>query len=155
MTRGILAGMATRDQMRAADGDREQVADRVRQALDEGRLTLDEMDERLRLVYQAKTFGDLDRIVADLPTTAAVADSQVVPANSKPVPSRIEASPKLPVWLSYLWRLWLVVVVINVVIWFIVSVAAGELVYFWPIWVAGPWGALNVGLMILFPPRRR
>lgn len=147
--------MATRDQMRAADGDREQVADRVRQALDEGRLTLDEMDERLRLVYQAKTFGDLDRIVADLPTTAAVADSQVVPANTRPVPSRIEPNPKLPTWLSYLWRLWLVVVVINVVIWFIVSVAAGELVHFWPIWVAGPWGALNVGLMILFPPRRR
>jgi Na+/melibiose symporter-like transporter len=146
--------MATRDQMRAADGDRERVAERVRQALDEGRLTLDELDERLRQVYQAKTFGELDRIVADLPPLATPAESQLTPA-AKPLPSRIEANPKLPTWLSYLWRLWLVVVLINLVIWFIVSVTAGKLVYFWPIWVAGPWAAVNIGLSILFPPRRR
>src|SRR5690606_16016773 len=107
VTRGILAGMATRDQMRAADGDRERVAERVRQALDEGRRTLDGLAERLRQVYQAKTFGELGRSVAALPPLATPAESQLTPA-AKPLPSRIEANPKLPTWLSYLWRLWLV-----------------------------------------------
>jgi len=29
-----------------------------------------------------------------------------------------------------------------VVIWLLVSLSSGELVYFWPMWVAGPWGAV-------------
>jgi hypothetical protein len=46
-------------------------------------------------------------------------------------------------------------VLVNLVIWFLVSLTTGELIYFWPIWVAGPWGAVNIGLTILFPPRPR
>lgn len=152
--------MAAREQMRAADADRERYAEVVRRALDEGRLTLDEMDERLRVVYHAKTFGDLEQAVADLPRPTSAERSQVaqVPqgAPSAPVPpSRHEANPKLPSWLSVLWRLWLLAVVVNVVIWFLVSLTSGDPVYFWPIWVAGPWGAVNVGLTIIFPPRPR
>ena len=140
--------------MRAAEADREQVAGRLRSALEEGRLTLDEYDERLRTVYQAKTFGDLDRVVADLPAPAPAERSQVAPAAVR-VPSRVEENPRLAGWLGWLWRLWLMVVMINVVIWFVATIASGDLIYFWPIWVAGPWGAVNVGLTILFPPARR
>jgi hypothetical protein len=150
--------MVSRDQMRAADNDRERIAARLRQALDEGRLTLDEVDDRLREVYAAKTFGDLDRIIADLPLPAAAERSQLAPTMPGPparVPaSRIEESPKLPTWLSVSWRLWLVAVSVNLVIWFLVSLTNAGLVYFWPMWVAGPWAAANIGLMILFPPRR-
>ncbi len=147
----------SRDQMRAADADRERYAERVRQALEEGRLTLDEVDLRLRDVYAAKTFGDLDRLVADLPGPVPSQRSQVasVEQAAKAPASRIETNPGLPTWLSFLWRLWLVAVLINLVIWFAASVASGQLIYFWPIWVAGPWGAVNVGLTILFPPGRR
>lgn len=141
--------------MRAADADREQFAGRLRHALDEGRLSLDELDERLRQVYAARTFGELDQVVADLPRAAPAENSQLAPAAAPGPPSRVEENPKLPPWLSMLWRLWLVVVVLNLVIWFLVSVTAGGLVYFWPIWVAGPWAVANIGLMILFPPRRR
>jgi hypothetical protein len=149
--------MASRDQMRAADADREQVAGRLREALDEGRLTLDELDERLREVYAARTFGDLDRVVADLPAPRPPEQSQLAPVSpTRPVPpSRHEPTPKLASWLSYLWRVWLVVVGINLVIWFLVSIGNGDPVYFWPMWVAGPWAAVNIGLTILFPPRRR
>lgn len=148
---------SSRDQMRAADADRERYAERVRQALEEGRLTLDEVDVRLRDVYAAKTFGDLDRLVADLPGPVPSQRSQVAPVEQPArVPaSRIETNPRLPTWLSFLWRLWLVAVLVNLVIWFVASIASGELLYFWPIWVAGPWGAVNVALMILFPPSRR
>lgn len=143
--------------MRVGDTDREKVAEQVRHALDEGRLSLDELDERLGQVYAAKTFGDLNRVVADLPGPAAPERSQVMsakPSTTVP-PSRIEQNPKLPLWLSISWRAWLVVVAINLVIWFLVSASNAELVYFWPMWVAGPWAAANIGLMVLFPPRRR
>jgi Domain of unknown function (DUF1707) len=153
----MLANMVPRDQMRAADGDRERTEARLREALEEGRLTLDEFDQRLVQIQAAKTFGDLDRIVADLPLPAAPERSQVVPAKPsvKVPPSRIEENPKLPTWLSVSWRAWLVAVAVNLVIWFLVSLSSGELVYFWPMWVAGPWAAVNIGLMVLFPPRRR
>lgn len=140
--------------MRAADADRERMAERLRMALEDGRLTLDELDERLREVYVAKTFGDLDRVVADLPATVPAERSQLMPARPVP-PSRHEENPKLPVWLSVSWRLWLVAVAINLVVWVLVSVSTGDTPYFWPMWVAGPWAAANIGLMILFPPRRR
>lgn len=152
----MLSDMTPRDQMRAADADRERAAERLREALAEGRLTLDELDERLRDVYAARTFGELDQVLDDLPTTVDPEHSQVAvttPTEAAP-PSRHEPTPALPRWLSFLWRLWFVVVGINLVIWFVVSLTTGELIYFWPIWVAVPWGAANIGLMILFPPRR-
>lgn len=143
--------------MRVADADRERAATRLRAALEEGRLTLDELDERLREVYSARTFGDLDRLLTDLPAPADESESAVAPATDRAPapPSRHDPSPSLPTWLSVLWRLWFVAVSVNLVIWFLVSLTATELVYFWPAWVAGPWGAVNVGLMVLFPPRRR
>lgn len=143
--------------MRAADADRERYAARVRQALEEGRLSLSEMDERLRDVYGAKTFGELDRLVADLPGLTPQEQAQLaqVPQATRVPPSRHEPNPKLAPWLSFLWRLWLVAVVVNLVIWFVASIASGQILYFWPIWVAGPWGALNVALMIVFPPSKR
>ncbi|QVQ54804.1 DUF1707 domain-containing protein [Spiractinospora alimapuensis] len=60
--------------MRAADSDRDQVAERLREAAAEGRIALDELDERLERTYQARTYGDLIPITADLP------DGQVAPA---------------------------------------------------------------------------
>lgn len=53
--------------MRAADSDRDQVAERLREAAAEGRIGLDELDERLERTYQARTYGDLIPITADLP----------------------------------------------------------------------------------------
>jgi hypothetical protein len=150
----MLSGMGSRDQIRAADADRERAATRLREALEEGRLTLGELDERLKEVYAARTFGDLDRVLADLPTPASAERSEVVPAAPVP-PSRHEANPRLPGWLSFSWRLWAVAVAINLVIWFLVSLSTRSVVYFWPMWVAGPWAAANVALMILFPPRHR
>lgn len=150
--------MVSREQMRVADTDREHVATRLHAALAEGRLDLDELDERLQRVYAAKTFGDLDRVVADLPRPAPPERSQVMPVPAPAArvpPSRHEPNPTLPVWLSYSWRLWLAAVSVNLVIWFLLSLASNELYFFWPMWVAGPWAAVNLGLMIIFPPRRR
>jgi Domain of unknown function (DUF1707) len=59
--------MARRAILRASDADREQVAERLRQATAEGRLTADELEERLEIVFAARTYGELDPLVADLP----------------------------------------------------------------------------------------
>ncbi|GAB3409114.1 DUF1707 SHOCT-like domain-containing protein [Flindersiella endophytica] len=53
--------------VRASDTDRHQVADRLRDAAAEGRLTLDELEERLEGVYGAKTYAELEPYTHDLP----------------------------------------------------------------------------------------
>jgi hypothetical protein len=59
--------MARRSTLRASDADREQVAERLRNATAEGRLLAHELEERLGAVFSARTYGELDAVVADLP----------------------------------------------------------------------------------------
>nr|WP_203686287.1 DUF1707 domain-containing protein [Phytomonospora endophytica] len=68
--------------MRASDGDRQRVADRLRLATDEGRLTLGEYDERLDRAFKAQTYADLDALIADLPAPAGEEKSRVAPVES-------------------------------------------------------------------------
>jgi hypothetical protein len=53
--------------LRAADADRERVAERLRQSHAEGRLDIDEFQERLERCYESKTLGELRELVRDLP----------------------------------------------------------------------------------------
>ncbi len=54
--------------LRISDADRHRVAEVLRHAAGEGRIDLSELDERLEAAYQARTYGDLVPITADLPT---------------------------------------------------------------------------------------
>ena len=45
--------------LRAGDADREAVADRLRVAAGEGRISLAELDERVERAYSARTFSEL------------------------------------------------------------------------------------------------
>jgi class 3 adenylate cyclase len=54
---------------RVADADRDRTVTQLRENVVEGRLTLDEFSERVGLVLQARTRGDLDVVMADLPRT--------------------------------------------------------------------------------------
>lgn len=53
--------------VRMSDADRERVVERLQSAVGEGRLTLDEFQERVDGVLRAKTFGEVDVYLADLP----------------------------------------------------------------------------------------
>jgi hypothetical protein len=118
-----------REEMRAADSDRQAVADRLKVALDEGRIDLHEYDERLQRAYAAKTYGDLDPLLADLPVPAL------------PDPRRQRAADHVTRrWLMQLWSGYVPVVSITTGIWLVSAIASRDLIYFWPIWVAGPWG---------------
>jgi hypothetical protein len=59
--------MARRATLRASDADREQIAERLRKATAEGRLLAEELEERLEATFAARTYGELDAVVADLP----------------------------------------------------------------------------------------
>lgn len=62
-----LPGDSNPKSMRASDRDRERTVEILREAAGEGRLGMDELDERLDAVYAAKTYGELEPIVQDLP----------------------------------------------------------------------------------------
>jgi uncharacterized protein DUF1707 len=63
--------------LRAADADRDAAAEVLRRAAAEGRITFDELDERISLAYAAKTFADLEALTSDLPGPGAGASAPV------------------------------------------------------------------------------
>lgn len=71
--------------LRAADADRERVAKFLREQHAVGRLTHDELEERVDRAYHAVTMGDLDRLIADLPHP-----------NRRPEPRRAEVRRRPP-----------------------------------------------------------
>jgi len=75
--------------MRVSDSDREQSADVLREAAGHGRITMDELDERLELAYAAKTYADLAAVTRDLPGPAQ-APTAVQPAMA----GRIGGTPR-------------------------------------------------------------
>ena len=80
---GDLEGYDDRSRMRISDADRHRVAELLRTAAGDGRLDLDELDERLDATWAAKTYADLVPITADLPgatTQSAPAPTSNVPA---------------------------------------------------------------------------
>ncbi|MER5551612.1 DUF1707 domain-containing protein [Streptomyces sp. NPDC002793] len=63
--------------IRASDADRDRIADILREAVAEGRLTAEEHAERVDLVYRAKTVGELEPLVRDLPPAGGAAPQPV------------------------------------------------------------------------------
>lgn len=59
--------MSKRGQLRASDEDRDHVIDRLRKAASEGRIAAEELEERVTSALKARTYGELDATVADLP----------------------------------------------------------------------------------------
>jgi hypothetical protein len=123
-----------RDQMRAGDADRQRVVERLRLALEEGRLDLHEYDERVQRAYGAKTYGDLEGLLTDLPGAGAVQPAVQITATGTATRQ----------WLGQVWGSWVLTVLITTAVWGVSSLASGELIYFWPVWVALPWGFFMV-----------
>ena len=53
--------------IRASNSERQAVVERLQRALSQGRLTVEEFDERVNAAYAAKTHGDLAALTRDLP----------------------------------------------------------------------------------------
>jgi class 3 adenylate cyclase len=107
--------------LRASDADRERVAGVLRDHFGEGRLSEDELAERVEGVYGVRTMAELEALTADLPSAAE-------PGRRKPR-SGFETS-----FLIHL-RVFILVNVMLIAIW-----AASGGGYFWPVWPILGWG---------------
>jgi hypothetical protein len=116
-------------ELRASDADRDRVAERLRAAAGEGRLSADELEERLEQAFAARTEAELAPLTVDLP-------APFVPPRRRPV--RPDFGPYVGVS------------VMLVAIWALTGMG-----YFWPIWPILGWGISFVGPGSLRGPCRR
>lgn len=97
--------MARYSSLRASDADRDAVADRLRHAAVEGRLEPDELEDRLHAALRARTYGELQGLLTDLP--------------GKPVAwerRRAEVAPVAGIALAVALRVVVVLAVVGVVL---------------------------------------
>ncbi|WP_328298864.1 DUF1707 domain-containing protein [Streptomyces sp. NBC_00435] len=66
-------------ELRASDADRERVVDRLRDAVAEGRLDMDEFEERLEAAYTSRTYAELEPLTRDLPALGTAAPVAAAP----------------------------------------------------------------------------
>jgi len=71
-----------RPDLRASDAEREQTAETLRRAMGEGRLTVEELEDRLKAAYTAPTVRELELLVADVTVPDRVARPVVSPARA-------------------------------------------------------------------------
>ena len=128
--------------MRAADADRAAVAERLGAAHTEGRLTLADYDERLRDAYAATTYGDLERLTADLPA--------VVPGTSAAEIADDEQALRKAEWAEWTneWRSWLGGAIVMFGIWGVVSLATGSFQWPWPVIPVGIWAVILLASLV-------
>jgi hypothetical protein len=81
---------------RVSDLEREDVAEILREAAGEGRLSYTELEDRLETVYAAKTYGELVEITTDLPNGLAVPKTSA----SQYAPSVPATAPVMTVFMS-------------------------------------------------------
>ncbi|MGY1637132.1 DUF1707 domain-containing protein [Geodermatophilus sp. SYSU D00742] len=132
--------------LRAADADRAAVAAELGEHMAAGRLRVDEYDDRLARAYAARTYGELAELTADLPKPVARRAGPTTPA---PAPTG-HGTSHAHAWGGWsggpskaaAWRNWAATAVIVLTVWIATSIGSGELLYPWPIWVIGPWGAV-------------
>ena len=72
--------MNLNDRIRISDSDRDRAAAQLRDYYAEGRLTTEELDERVTAALQAQTAGDLRRLMADLPSPVPAAGGPGAPS---------------------------------------------------------------------------
>ena len=107
------------DDKRASDAERDRVVSDLRAHGAEGRLSIEELDERIAAALAARTRADLAPLLADLPR------------RRRPVTDRRDVREHV--------RTYVLVMLLLVAIWALTG--AG---YFWPVWPALGWG---IGLM--------
>jgi hypothetical protein len=112
----------TSPEMRASDEDRERVVWMLREHAAAGRLSTEELEERTATALGARTHGDLDALIADLPKLRDPRRSEA---------RRVSAQREFAEHL----RVYVMVMALLVAIWALTGMG-----YFWPVWPALGWG---------------
>lgn len=140
--------------LRAADSDRQQIADQLKGALDEGRLSLHEYDDRVAATYAARTYADLLLIVQDLPRPGVSAAE----VHARRTADARRESRRLPVAMLVLWTIWASLAAVNLVVYALVRATVHDWVYPWPAWMLVPGAALTavtIGVQVIRHQQRR
>jgi hypothetical protein len=117
--------------LRASDADRDRVAAVLRQHCSAGRLTFEELSERLGQVYEARTLDQLFALTNDMPDPEPHPQlGEYLPRLRPTVPARRRA-------LAVDAATYAVISAVLVTVW---AVTGGG--YFWPMWLIIVWGAL-------------
>jgi hypothetical protein len=142
--------MVADPRIRASDDDRDKTASLLREHHAAGRLTPEEFNERLDKTFAAKTLGDLDGLMSDLPAIdlhrlphsgLATGGSGQLPA---PVAGGDPARPGRfsPGWQAA-WGSWFSVSAVLIVIWVLAGMSSP-----WFLWIVAPWGLILLGRWI-------
>jgi len=115
-----------RSKLRASDLDRHHTVELLRQHAGEGRLTTEELEDRIEQAFHARTLGELATITADLPV-----DPRSMPTASRAIASmrgsgRVRSVAKLVRSI----RRAAVVDLVCILVWLLSGHG-----YFWPRWV--------------------
>jgi hypothetical protein len=117
-------GLPDRQELRVGDRERQAVIDQLRAHLGDGRLELDEFEDRTAQALAARTVADLVPLTADLP---------VVRTSTKGPPVRQSDRRPAQGW-ELAWRIhrgvWGVLSIFFVLLWLLTTPSG----YFWPIW---------------------
>ena len=114
--------------LRASDGDRERTVERLRDHAGEGRLEMEELEQRIQSALAARTTGELEALVGDLPRERSGGSRRH---------GRREAEL----------RAFAAVSLMLIAIWAFTGMG-----YFWPIWPVLGWG---VPLLLCSKPGRK
>lgn len=116
--------------IRISDAEREQVSAALGQHLATGRLTMTEFEDRLDVIYAARTRGEVSVVLTDLPITEP--------------PPPLPSVPDAPAACAPAWTSWALTGAICLLIWVTTSLTQGQPLNFWPAWVIGPWGIVLI-----------
>ena len=128
--------------LRASDADRERTAQLLREHHAVGRLTVEEVNERLEKTFPARTLGELDELLADLP---AIDLYQLPSAGIRPTRRggsgpRLRADGAVLPALDATWGGWVAGSALLLVTWVVIAIQIGGLAWVpWFALTAGPW----------------
>lgn len=124
-----------RPELRIADADRDRAAERLGFALSEGRIDMGEYERRLEQAMSAKTAGELEPVMDDLPISAE---------EQRRAAAEREAERKQKDRRAYLdeWKTWIGAAVVMNGIWGVTSISSGEMNSYWPAIPLGIWAVV-------------
>lgn len=128
--------MAYDPNIRASDADRDRAAALLREHHAAGRLTPEEFSERLDKAFAAKTIGEIDALLRDLP---GIDLYRLPDATLTRQPRQSQPRHHGDGWRGA-WGGWLTVTLLCFVVWALTGFG-----YPWPLWIALPWGVIMVG----------
>ena len=121
---------------RASNDDRRDVTEQLQAHYVAGRLSSSELESRVEQAVAAVTLGDLDVVLADLPTLAPVGASIAEPTEKRRGRRHLARGPHGEKSFRANATSYLLVMALLVAIWAITSPGG----YFWPIWPMLGWG---------------